>query len=505
MKTFDIQNKRLQAKLIYDDTPESAQPIASKLSNDPKRTVISGSGITLSRRLISVDGVLRSDTKSKKSVEIKRLETNQGTQLTLPFQSTESDELKFPILQDVIPKFVKIDTAQKPNLQEAYKSLSSHPYIQTNQQNTPSRYNQFRKYLGLLTASFGIVIMLSTGIVALGSKMTNSSFNLSNFSTAKDQTVRNLEVAGVTEDRSVDMQKELYREWILATNNGVYSDPDADLDKDGLTNDEERKLGTNPILGNTCGGDKNDSEKLFYLINPVTCKSIDFEKADEVALFNQVINVDKVKKEFVANINQQPVAAPNADTKIDDKNILGLFGVTTFAELDKVNLNAVKNEAQDVSKKAELKGQYLSTISKIDKYISQYRSYEPFDRNYTPPVHPAKYLEVSLKYNVPLKYVLAVAQAESRFGTDRYTQNGNPTRIGKNQNVYSIGLTDSPDIIDTSYPTWDDGVEGFGRWYKRFADSGVSDCRKWKIFNPNGDYCAKITDMANIAEIATKP
>jgi membrane-bound lytic murein transglycosylase B len=504
MKTFDVQNRRLQAKIVYEnDTPVASKP--TPISR-PNRTIISIDSIATSRKGFAVDGVVK-PAHHNTNYSQKRLENQNHDALALTSQNHQFDQdtLNLPLIQDLTPQFVKVsDAHNKPTLQEAYKSLSSHPYIQTQQLHVgPSRLAQFRKYLGLVTASFGVVIMLSTGIVALGSKMTNSSFNFSNFTAAKDQTMRNLEVAGVSEDRTVDMQKELYREWILATNNGVYSDPDADIDSDGLTNDEERKLGTNPTNPNTCGGEKNDSEKLFYLVNPVNCTPINFEKPEEVALFNQVINVDKVKKEFVANLNTQPAIQPASDV-FDEKNLLGLFGVATFNDIDKINLNAVKDEAQSVSKKAELKSKYLSTISKIDKYISQNRSYEPFDRNYLPPAHPAKYLETSLKYNVPLKYVLAVAQAESRFGTDRYTLNGNPTRIGKNLNVYSIGLTDSPNIADTSFPTWEDGIEAFGKWYKRFNDSGVSDCRKWKIFNPNGDYCAKITDMSNIAEAAVR-
>ncbi|NJK70793.1 MAG: hypothetical protein HC932_00775 [Thermales bacterium] len=58
-----------------------------------------------------------------------------------------------------------------------------------------------------------------------------------------------------------------------------------------------------------------------------------------------------------------------------------------------------------------------------------------------------------------------------------------------------MGLDDSGNNI--GFETWEKGVESFGRWYRRFDDAGVLDCNKWRIYNPNGDYCAHVEETAN--------
>jgi hypothetical protein len=107
-------------------------------------------------------------------------------------------------------------------------------------------------------------------------------------------------------------------------------------------------------------------------------------------------------------------------------------------------------------------------------------------------------LEISEQSKVPLKYFLAIAKLESRFGTDKFDSNGNQTRPFRFKNIFSMGLDDSGGNI--SFANWTDGVKSFGKWYNRLIK--VSDCAKWKIYNPNIDasgqnYCQKVEKTAS--------
>jgi hypothetical protein len=113
-------------------------------------------------------------------------------------------------------------------------------------------------------------------------------------------------------------------------------------------------------------------------------------------------------------------------------------------------------------------------------------------------VHAGKYLEISLKYDIPLKYMLAIARTESRYGTDRYTNSGNLTRPGQHKNIFSIGLDDSGN--NWTFKTWEEGMEAMGKWWKKFDEKGISVAKRLKIFNPNGDYPRKIELLANEIE-----
>lgn len=293
-------------------------------------------------------------------------------------------------------------------------------------------------------------------------------------------------VAGISENTKLSISTLEYNTWIQQQNNGKYAQPSDDLDKDGLTNNEEFILGSNPVSANTCDKNSTDSQNLLNLIDPATCKNIDILNNDQFARFSKVINIAKIQQQFTQNTITQNTT--NSSNK--DNNLLKIFGVTGYDQISKLSTENIKRQVETSQTKID----YLNTISKIEKYISKYRSYEPYDRDYASPVAPAKYLEVSIEYKVPLKYVLALARNESRFGTDKFDKDGNLTRPGQYQNIYSIGLTDSGSNL--SFGGWDQGVEAFGKWYKKFQDKGVTDCRKWSIYNPNGDYCKKIEELA---------
>jgi hypothetical protein len=64
-----------------------------------------------------------------------------------------------------------------------------------------------------------------------------------------------------------------------------------------------------------------------------------------------------------------------------------------------------------------------------------------------------------------------------------------------------MGLTETS---SSGFNTWEEGVESFGKWYKRFQDRKVPDCSKWRIYNPNGDYCTKVETLADEIEAYLK-
>jgi hypothetical protein len=280
-------------------------------------------------------------------------------------------------------------------------------------------------------------------------------------------------------------QQSQFDQWSLQKT-GKLLIPTQDDDNDGLTNEEEFKLDTNPLSPNTCSPDKTDGENLLNLIDPATCQKINLDDPIQQAKFAPLFQYSNIQQKLATDIN----SAQNLAVTQDSSSILQLFGVQNYSDLENYDQSKIDNEYQLVIQKK----QDLSTIEKIKNYIAKFRSFEPYDRDYDLPVSPVKYLEVSQNYNVPLKYVLAVAQLESRFGTDRFDAMGNLNRIGKYKNIYALGLASNQ---SQGFDTWEDGVDAFGKWYQYFQDKGVSDCQKWRIYNQNGDYCTSVEQKAN--------
>jgi hypothetical protein len=283
-----------------------------------------------------------------------------------------------------------------------------------------------------------------------------------------------------------------YISWIKAQNENEFSEKEEDLDKDGLTNFEEFSLKSNPNSANSCNPEKTDMQNLLNLTNPNTCKAIDLKDDSTIEQISKIIDLQKVQE----NIANDAVEKANSETieEISPDNLLAIFNVKKYEDLDEIDPEKLEGSPETVQKKKK----YLDLIKKTTEYIKKFRSYEAYDRNFESPVHAAVYVQTSFKHNVPLKYVLAIARTESRFGTDRYTRDGVLTRPGANQNIYSLGLDDSGN--NKKFESWEKGVEAFGIWYERLNGQGVSDCRKWKIYNPNGDYCSKIENLANQIE-----
>jgi hypothetical protein len=340
----------------------------------------------------------------------------------------------------------------------------------------PNVWYKSSVYIGVFASLAIIVLILS--VVLNKPSVTNAEHG---------------QVAGISEKKEQvkNTPTEAYKAWIT-DQLGVYAPPDGDNDGDQLTNQEEFLIGTDPKNAHTCNPAKTDAENLVEFINPITCKPIDVN--DQVAMdkFSQIIDFRGVKSKVIQN-NIKDAQPTNTKASTQENSLLGLFGISSLQSLNKQVFNDTKLKSELDSIKT--KQSYIDKINKIDQYIKETRSLEPQDRNVPTPVNGAVFLEVSFKYNVPLKYVLALAQRESRFGTDMYDKNGNLTRPGKYKNMYSIGLDDSGNNV--GFETWEDGVESFGRWYKKYQDRGISDCAKWRIYNPNGDYCKNVEETAS--------
>ena len=254
-----------------------------------------------------------------------------------------------------------------------------------------------------------------------------------------------------------------------------------DSDSDQLSNLEEFEVGSDPTKFSTCNTTKGDSETLYDLIDVTTCKKIDFTDDGALKRITQVIDLKL--------LNQQMASKSSVAAKVNSGQVLESILNEKFLSKDQIE---TAQQQIDQQKK------YALLVEKVASYTAKYRSFGPFDRNYDMPVIPETYLRVSLQYDVPMKYMMAVARFESRFGTDRFTDSGNETRGSRFKNMYSIGLDDSGGNI--GYVNWDDGVVAFGKWYKNFQDKNISDCNKWRIFNPNGDYCSKVEGEATYFE-----
>jgi hypothetical protein len=482
--------------------PGAAKPI---VIGDPKYLEASNPGMLLEQKYLQSEPrqfELKYPEKSPSIVDqnnVQEIQNNQNTpsESEAPIWSWGSS------LQDTFAQTPLSNTYVKPtawhtkfvqNITGFFESIRNQfeKYTQSAFSAIPKNTFSFdflfssKKLLtGITIVCLFVTLLIGFGIYSRG----NSSFS----SQAK-------QVAGArgtkSEEKSVTDEDRAYISWVeekLQKN----AEKEEDEDEDQLTNYEEFLIGTDPKNPKTCGNEKTDAENIVDFVNPLTCDEINLNDAKEVEKFKKLIDFDTVNKKVArAEAAIPPLTSKTPDQKDAGESLLGTFGATSLESLNKQQFTAdkLKTDIDSIQEKQK----YIVLIEKINKYMRTYRSLEPLDRNYEIPVNGAVYLEVSLKYKTPLKYVIAIAQRESRFGTDRYTNSGNLTRPGKYQNIFSMGLDDSGNNI--GFETWEAGVESFGKWYKRFNDRGVSDCRKWQIYNPNGDYCKLVEETASQIE-----
>jgi hypothetical protein len=330
-----------------------------------------------------------------------------------------------------------------------------------------------------------IFIVFASAAIALKSNM--GIVDSSNKTAVADQ---------VEAQNEIDQEVLRYKAWIQSKMGGLDPGYNEDSDVDGLSNYEEFLIGSNPNSPYSCNPRISDTENLANLINPANCKAINLQNSLEANVFYKIIptlnfgqNTNQLElilqsSSAASSSSQSSSSSSSSESKKEDIPPSSL----SISSSSQSSLTVVAPIAQNSPLVTDL-------VPKISSYINRYSSYDNFDASGSSPVSPEYYLEVSQKYNVPIKYVLAVGRMESRFGTDQYDQYGNLNRIGANKNIYSIGLDDAGNNV--AFGSWEQGVDAFGRWYKKFNDRGVTDCNKWRIYNPNGDYCQKVEAVAN--------
>jgi hypothetical protein len=451
---------------------------------DSSRFKFTKSPITKSSGITPVTSIKKPQNSSESNQEGFEEFTNLGNELSSNTNDSVDVDISKIYSEDyrkaIAPKTTLPSTsnlAQKRNL--VYKKLEEEKTRQKIRK-ILARERVKANRQSIFVKIFIFILFITSSISAL---FVWNQYNLSSSNTGQ--------IAGASDQKYSDFEE--YNKWIKEKA-GEYLPPEEDKDGDGLTNHEEFLIKSDPTSKNSCDENITDMENLLSLKNPATCKDIDLENKEELNLFSKIIDFEMVKKNFLEPTKEE-LKNETEEKKTSQNNLLEVFQVASFEEIDSINTEQIEENTVVLTKKKE----YLKTIEKIDQYIKKYRSFDVYDRNYKEPVHPAIYLQVSLEYNVPLKYVLAVARKESRFGTDRYTNSGSLTRPGKYQNIYSIGLDDSGNNL--GYKTWEDGVRAFGKWYQIFEQRGVNDCRKWKIYNPNGDYCKTIENLANEIQV----
>ncbi|NJS41556.1 hypothetical protein HC766_04370 [Candidatus Gracilibacteria bacterium] len=231
------------------------------------------------------------------------------------------------------------------------------------------------------------------------------------------QTQPQVAGASVIQEPETDEASAAYKEWMLEYSADLEL-PDEDLDVDGLTNMEEFLIGSNPAKATTCGDKRKDAEKLIELTDPVTCKQISLENTQAIKKYEEIVDFAKLRNSFFKEIIKEESA--ETEQKVDANSLQSVFGVDSVEGLNSVSLDKSKIDFQ--IKQLEEQKKVIDLIAKVDEYIKLNRSLEPYDREYEIPVSGAVYVDVAKRYDTPLKYVLAIAQRESRFGTDRYTK-----------------------------------------------------------------------------------
>jgi hypothetical protein len=98
-----------------------------------------------------------------------------------------------------------------------------------------------------------------------------------------------------------EVKQNAYKSWIESQNNGIFSSPEEDLDKDGLTNYEEFLINSNPVTPFSCNAKISDTQNLSNLINPASCKAIDLTNPEEINKFREIITIPEINIEIDKN------------------------------------------------------------------------------------------------------------------------------------------------------------------------------------------------------------
>lgn len=312
-------------------------------------------------------------------------------------------------------------------------------------------------------AVFGVFGIVIAGLVAVVQPQTKW-----NIFQARANTESSSSITAANED-------QFFANWINIHFNKLV-DKTGDEDQDGLTNYEEFMLGSDPAKYSTCGNNQSDAQNLVNLFDFGTCKPIDINDPIQVAKISTVFKIQQSRL-VLENFS----SSSQSLTSTQNNNLLSVFGVDS---LDKINISS------SVSDKKE---EYSVTIAKINNYIAVHRSLETKDRELLPPLSGAYYLDISLRYNIPIKYIVSVAENSSKFGTDQYDQNGAPNAILQSKNL--IAMKDGAGNL-IKYNSWQESLEALGKWYQKISSTGAKDCDLWQAYDSASNYCQTIKTLA---------
>ena len=160
-----------------------------------------------------------------------------------------------------------------------------------------------------------------------------------------------------------------FNDWSLAQT-GLILTENGDFDGDGLTNKEEFLLQTKPNNIYSCSKNTSDSENLVNLTDPATCKPINIEDSLEYTKFNQIVNLEDIRKNLLEKNNFKK---PNLEiSKRED--IRGVFAVNNYKDLDTLSTDKLKEKVKSLQNDLQKQISDLELIEKIRIYISKNRS-----------------------------------------------------------------------------------------------------------------------------------
>jgi hypothetical protein len=252
---------------------------------------------------------------------------------------------------------------------------------------------------------------------------------------------------------------------------------DDDEDKDGLTNYTEFMLGSKPNEAFSCSGNLNDSKTLYAFIDPSTCNKIDLSTSANLKKYQNFINFNDYSKVIESSPVQKPISVVGGDS---------LETVFDTKDISKISIDSLKSNYETFD---SVKKEYAKKIIALNSYFLLYRSSNIKDKDNPIPLSAAQYLDASLKYKIELKYLVAVAQKESSFGTLGTGETGVVEVTYSNKNLTGFGRAENGQSV-WKFDNWETGLFALAKWYQKLGDAGVIGC----------DRCEKTENQAKVFE-----
>jgi hypothetical protein len=176
----------------------------------------------------------------------------------------------------------------------------------------------------------------------------------------------------------------------------------ADADGDGLSNYDEYLLLSNPTNIQSCPNAKSDTQALIELINPGTCREVDWTNPSEVKNFISVFSANPAYRTWIDSFN--PELAATTKVQITEESLASEAFLTPSTE-------------------------------RINEFLATNELQKPSENSYADLI-----VEYAQQHSISVELILAVMQVADN-ATDR---NLNPTSVGVNEQVsYSFESEES--------------------------------------------------------------